>query len=290
MFNRHSFTHLFYRNCVKGYAQMSPEAQACLTDSVKSAQGPGGLFYGRAGQEDLYYTFFGLLLAVVTGAKIQRKKCGEKLRSMDFATLDLVHACTWLRARIMLRRLAVPHWMRSLVVAAPFFFDKDKPAGLADLPATAFPQRDRESPYSQFLLSTIHADFGKTLQEPNLADYRLPGGLYGNVKHHSGYGVNATAAALFLTPCDETADALSALQEPDGSFKAVASAPEGDLMSTATALFALKHCGKSPSISVKPLLRECFRDNGFFAATSDDPDGDLEYTTYGLLAMGVDKT
>jgi len=261
---------------------MAPEAQACLTDSVRSAQGPDGLFYGRAGQEDLYYTFFGLLLASITGAKIQRKKCDEKLRSMDFVTLDLVHACAWLRAKRLLRRFVLPRWIRNLTNTVP--------SNLVDLAPSAFPQQDRESPYSQFLLSTIYEDFGKTLRKPNLAEYRLPSGLYANLKHHSEYGVNATAAALFLISDEkagETADALLVLQESDGSFKAVAAAPVGDLLSTATALFALKRRGRGPKISVKPLLRECFRDNGFFAAAPDDPLGDLEYTVYGLLAMGT---
>ena len=198
MFDRRPFTELFYQTCAKGYAQMAPEAQACLTDSVRSAQGSDGLFYGRAGQEDLYYSFFGLLLASITGAKIQRKKCDEKLRSMDFAALDLVHACAWLRAKRLLRRFVLPRWIRRLTNAAPF--------NLVDLPPPAFPQQDRESPYSRFLLSTIHSDFGKALREPNLSDYRLPGGLYGNVKHPSEYGVNATAAALFLTSDEKAAE------------------------------------------------------------------------------------
>ena len=261
---------------------MSPEARVCLTDSVRTAQGPGGLFYGRAAQEDLYYTFFGLLLTRITGARIHRKKCAEKLRSMDFATLDLVHACAWLRAKRLLRRFALPRWIRNLTIAVPF--------NLVDLPPSAFPQQNCESPYSQFLLSTIYEDFGKTLREPNLAEYRLPGGLYANLKHPSEYGVNATAAALFLISDEkagETADALLMLQESDGSYKAAAAAPQGDLLSTATAFFALKRFGKTPKISVKPLLRECFRDNGFFAAAPNDPRGDLEYTVYGLLAMGT---
>ena len=291
MFDKGSFTNLFYRHCVKGYERMSPEAQGCLTDSVQTTQGPNGFFCGRAGQEDLYYTFFGLLLMIVTGARIQRKKCDEKLQAIDFTTLDLVHACAWLRADIVLRWLGIPRFMRNdLTVSLLRSFDNEnvkRLRRLSDLPKTAFPQQDKDSPYSQFLLSTLHTDFGKTLQKPNLADYRLSNGLYGNVRHHSEYGVNATAAALFLTPNDESVDALLSLQEQDGSFKAVASAPEGDLMSTATALFALKHCGKTPTIPVKPFLRECFRNNGFFAATPNDPVDDLEYTAYGLLAMGI---
>ena len=279
---------------------MSPEAQNCLSQSVTASQGPDGFFCGRvrcgkrnAGQEDLYYTFFGLLLAAVSHANIRRKDCAAKVHSMDFATLDLVHASAWLRATKMLRWLAVPRFMRNPIVAS-LLHVLDRPnvqklQSLSALPPHAFPQQDAYSPYSRFLLGTLYSDFGQKMPEFDLDAYRLPNGLYANLKHHAEYGVNATAAALFLLPkesCDATANALLALQESDGSFKA-ASSPEGDVMSTATAAFALQQCGKSLQTSVKPFLRECFRENGFFAATPDDSDGDLEYTIYGLLLMGV---
>jgi len=279
MFNNSSFTNLFYETCVKGYKRMSRQAQIVTRDSVKYAQGNDGFFYGRAGQEDLYYTFFGTLLAAVTGAKINRKKCGEKLRSVDFNSLDLIHACAWVRAKKLLSWIPVLHFLRN-----GFSFSVDA------LPCSAFPHQDKDSPYSQFLLSTVYTDLGVKLSEPDFAEYRLSNGLYANLKNHSEYGVNATAAALFLIPIEQSgqcADALLSLQEQDGSFKAAACAPQGDLLTTATALFALKLCGKTPLIPVKNLLRECFRDNGFFASAPDDPLGDLEYTTYGLLTMGV---
>jgi len=305
---------------------MAPESRERLSRSVTESQGRGGLFCGRVrpgredsgsevsgsevsgsedsgrevsgregtGQEDLYYTFFGLLLAAVTGANIRRKDCAAKLRSVDLATLDLVHAGAWLRAMKILRWLAVPRLLRMMIPASQLnmvdAFHAKKLQTLPQLPQHAYPQQDADSPYSRFLLGTLCTDFGQAMPEYDLDAYRLPNGLYANLKQHADYGVNATAAALFLLPkesCDATADALLALQEADGSFKAVASAPEGDVMSTATAAFALHRCGKSLRISVKPFLRECFRDNGFFAATPLDPDGDLEYAAYGLLMMGL---
>jgi len=280
---------------------MAPEARECLSRSVSASQGTGGLFCGRVrrgrdvtGQEDLYYTFFGLMLAAVTGAKIRRKDCNAKLKSLGFATLDLVHACAWLRAMKLLRWLVMPRLLRTMIPASQLnmfdVFHARKLQSLPQLPQHSYPQQDADSPYSRFLLGTLCTDFGQAMPEYDLDAYRLPNGLYANLKRHADYGINATAAALFLLPkesCDETADALLALQEADGSFKAVATAPEGDVMSTATAAFALHKYGKSLRISVKPFLRECFRDNGFFAATPLDPDGDLEYTTYGLLMMGL---
>jgi hypothetical protein len=98
------------------------------------------------------------------------------------------------------------------------------------------------------------------------------------------------AAALFLLTDDARKDAaltLQNLQEEDGSFKAMPSAPQGDLLSTATASFALHVHGYALRHTVKPFLRDCFRDTGLFAATPDDPVGDLEYTAYGLLTMGL---
>ena len=289
---------------------MSPEAQECLSQSVAANQGADGFFCGRAGQEDLYYTFFGLLLAAVTNTKIRRKDCAAKLKTVDFATLDLVHACAWWRAMKLLQLRAMPFSLSVLceifVNFAVKIFTTKYPkaaqsydiASLTTLPPHAYPQQDADSPYSCFLLGTLHTDFGRAMPKSDLDAYRLPNGLYANLKHHANYGINATAAALFLIPkesCDETANVLLALQEPDGSYKAAASAPEGDLMSTATAAFALQRCGQGSNatrnptlrISPRPFLRECFRDNGLFAATPLDPDGDLEYTAYGLLLMGL---
>jgi len=308
MFDPQSFTHAFYQTCVRGFQQMSPEARKQLPKTTAALQGPGGFFYGRVrrrrgniAQEDLYYTFFGLLLSAVTGAKIRQKECAAKLRSVDFASLDLVHACAWLRVAILLNWLALPRFLRYLMPASQLrmfdIFYSRKLQSLPTLPQHAYPQQDADSPYSRFLLGTLYTDFSQASPEFDLDAYRLPKGLYANLKHHGEYGLNATAAALFLLPfvppaqqpgqCQETADALAALQEPDGSFKAAASSPEGDLMSTATAAFALQRCGKTLSISPKSFLRECFRENGLFAATPQDPDGDLEYTAYGLLLMGV---
>ena len=273
---------------------MSPEAQKQLSKTVTASQGPSGFFYGRAGQEDLYYTFFGLLLAAVTNAKFRRRACDVQFRSVDFMSLDLVHGCAWLRVVKMLLWLTLPRFLRnrlsaSLLQVFHIFFRKELSL-LSKLPSHAYPQQDPDSLYSRFLLGTLYTDFGQAMPEFDLSDYRLESGLYANLINSTDYGVNATAAALFLLPpdqCGETADAIMALQETDGSFKAVASAPEGDLMSTATAAFALQRCGKTLQSPVKLYLRECFRENGFFAATPDDPDGDLEYTAYGLLLMGV---
>ena len=253
----------FLKTCTAGFGRMTDEAQAVLRQTVSLAQKPDGLFPDRGGREDVYYTLFGLCLAEVSGAKIDLETCGKTLSEASPA--DLVHRAALAHSRNLLKLMALPRAMRHLPLPAPKL---DFP----DLPDSAFPQGDRFSPYSCFLRNDASAD---------LSPYRLPDGLYSNLKGSSEYGVAATAAALCLHPDETTAAALAGLQNPDGTF------PGGDLLSAAVALYALKRTGHKANYDVRGFLSGCFRPDGLFGAVPGDPSGDLEYTVYGLLAMGA---
>ncbi|MBR4253653.1 MAG: hypothetical protein IKQ16_01035 [Lentisphaeria bacterium] len=253
----------FLKTCCAGFARMTDEAQDALRGIVQLMQTPRGLFPDRSGHEDLYYTLFGLCLAYVSDAKIDREACEKTLEQM--APADLVHRAALRYSRNLLKLMNFP---RALLML-PFPVAK---LDFPDLPDSAFPQGDRYSPYSCFLRNDASAD---------LSPYRLPDGLYSNLKGSSEYGVAATAAALCLHPDETTAAALAGLQAPDGTF------PGGDLLSAAVALYALKRSGHKPSYDVRAFLSGCFRPDGLFGAVPGDPAGDLEYTVYGLLAMGA---
>jgi hypothetical protein len=283
----------FFKNCKGGFDRLSTEAQRYLRDAVIHSLAANGFFSGRGEQGDLYYTFFGLLLAVVTNAKVKFKICEDALAAVDFKKLDLVHAGIWLRINNLLKLSTLPASLRGKAVE--FLSTKadraviEKVRQLASLSPSAFPHSDPFSPYSRFLLGTLYADFGLEIPEIDLEPYRLSSGLYSNLRNSDDYGVNATASALFLISGEKrekTVKALLELQQPDGSFKAAENAPCGDLLSTGTTVFALKHCGMKPHDSIKAFLRECFRENGLFAATPEDPIGDVEYSVYALLALG----
>ena len=79
MFNRPTFEKAFYRTMLQGWKRMSSEAQTLVRQGVIAAQGAGGLFCGRGNKEDLYYNFFGLLLSLMPGMKINRKSCSQTL-------------------------------------------------------------------------------------------------------------------------------------------------------------------------------------------------------------------
>ena len=73
----------FLKTCSAGFARMTDEAQDALRGIVQLMQSPRGLFPDRSGREDLYYTLFGLCLAYVSEAKIDRLsvKSSSKARS-----------------------------------------------------------------------------------------------------------------------------------------------------------------------------------------------------------------
>ena len=253
----------FLKTCSAGFARMTDEAQDALRGAVQRKQNPRGLFPDRSGREDLYYTLFGLCLAYVSDAKIEWTACEKTLEQMSPA--DLVHRAALAHSRNLLKLMKLPRAIRSLPFSAPKL---DFP----DLPDSAFPQGDRFSPYSCFLRNDASAD---------LSPYRLQNGLYSNLRSTSEYGVASTAAALCLHPDETTAAALAGLQNPDGSF------PGGDLLSAAVALYALKRTEHKAEYDVRGFLSRCFRPDGLFGAVPGDPSGDLEYTVYGLLAMGA---
>ena len=253
----------FLKTCSAGFARMTDEAQEALRGVVQLMQSPRGLFPDRSGQEDLYYTLFGLCLAYVSDAKIDRNACEKTLDRA--APADLVHRAALAHSRNLLKLMKLPRVIQDLPFPSPKL---DFP----DLPDSAFPQGDRYSPYSCFLRNDTTTD---------LSAYRLPDGLYSNLKGSSEYGVAATAAALCLRPDETTAAALAGIQNPDGTF------PGGDLLTAAVALYALKRTGHKARYDVRGFLSGCFRPDGLFGAVPGDPAGDLEYTVYGLLAMGA---
>ena len=253
----------FLKTCTAGFGRMTDEAQAVLRQTVSLAQKPDGLFPDRGGHGDLYYTLFGLCLAYISGATVDCDACARTLEHAEPA--DLVHRAALAHSRNLLKLMKLPRAIQSLPFSAPKL---DFP----DLPDAAFPQGDRYSPYSCFLRNDASTD---------LSPYRLPDGLYSNLKGASEYGVAATAAALCLHPDGTTASALAGLQNPDGTF------PGSDLLSTAVSLYALHRTRHVAKYDVRDFLSGCFRPTGLFAAVPADPFGDLEYTVYGLLAMGA---
>ncbi|MBO7534973.1 MAG: hypothetical protein J6T46_13365, partial [Victivallales bacterium] len=146
MFNRPTFEKAFYRTMLQGWKRMSSEAQTLVRQGVIAVQGEGGLFCGRGHKEDLYYNFFGLLLSLMPGMKINRKSCRHTLNSILLSSLDLVHCCAFFRSQRILHPFT---WKLKCDISY-----------LQHLPSTAYPHGDPEAPYSCFLRDMLLNDCG----------------------------------------------------------------------------------------------------------------------------------
>ena len=102
--------------------------------------------------------------------------------------------------------------------------------------------------------------------------------------------VAATAVLLGMAGKRQTegVDKLKSFYRKNGGFAALQHAPFEDLLSTGVALYALRFLDADLRI-IKP---DCFTfvdelyENGGFRATQADTLPDVEYTFYGLLALG----
>jgi len=86
----------------------------------------------------------------------------------------------------------------------------------------------------------------------------------------------------------EAVDMLNSFYRGNGGFAALQKAPAEDLLSTGVALYAL-HFLESDLRLIKPdclTFVDDLYDNGGFRATQHDTITDVEYTFYGLLALG----
>jgi len=229
-----------------------------------------GGYCDRAGKADLYYTLFGYLVSEA----IDPEKNNEKLKNyIQKVNQNKNHEGVYLYCSAILQ---------------------------SKLFALSFRNKKASKQIKNSLLKNIlNPDYSLFLgiltlfyQKEYLAIYRI----FRKTKNISG---------IYDFPCPVLA-AITIIQKAagkevkknekklmdfycgNGSFSALKNSPTGDLLSTAVALFALKFIDADIRL-IKP---ECLEyvdslfDNGSFRATMLDFDTDIEYTFYGLLALG----
>lgn len=93
----------------------------------------------------------------------------------------------------------------------------------------------------------------------------------------------------FRMPVKELENRVNEFYRGNGSFAALMRAPAGDLLSTGIALYALRFINADITMIKPDCLSyiDSLYSQGGFCATDADPDPDVEYTFYGLLALGA---
>jgi len=274
---------------------LGDEASALIEAYVRSQQNADGGFRDRDGESDLYYTSFAIdaltALQVALPEDSLKAFLGSRMASLD--ELDFVHLCCLARCSSALA-------IRPAAATLAPVYERIEAYRTPDGGYNQSDDDETGSAYACFLAYGAYADHGLSLPDPDgvarcLDSLKTEGGAWANDVELPIPNVPATAAAVTLCrnlrlpiPPGTPYWILNSLH-PTGGFLPFPQAPVPDLLSTAVALHALD--GLQVGFAEKKDLLLDFVDSlwtaaGGFHGTWDDDDLDIEYTYYGLLALG----
>jgi hypothetical protein len=279
------------KTLVKGKRQLSEEALARVRDFVMSQKTDEDVFMNKNRTADLYYTVVGWLLAYMLDIRLDEKKTSAYLKRQAIDGLDFIHYAAFVRCRLLQKLLAGRYFALGM---GRLFSSPVKPLYAFE----HYPHDDAETPYSRFVWLCMMEDANRKIRnkaelKAGLNEYRVPTGGFSNRKNNPAAATNATAAALAgLGPLagyktNEDVHFLQELQKVSGGFAAAPHSPVPDLLSTATALFTLQCYRIKPKISPCDFIEAHWLNSGGFSATLLEDTSDVEYTFYGLLALGT---
>lgn len=274
----------------KGEGRLGREALERIVGFVISQRMEDGAFMDKSGKADLYYTLFGWMLCFVLGIRLDTEKTSAYLERQDVDSLDLIHYAAFMRCRMIStlnQKGKIGLFVNSL------FPDKVKELKSFN----GIPHNDYQSPYTQFVWLSLAEDAGYKINNKKeilntLSTYHVSNGGYMNTKDGITATTNATVAALAVIGQlagykeNENVNYIRDLQEESGGFKAAEASPVPDLLSTATSLFILSCYGIKPKYPAREFIEAHWLDSGGFSASLLEDKSDVEYTFYGLLALG----
>lgn len=274
---------------------LGDEAVGLVHGFVRSQQNDDGGFNDRDGVSDLYYTSFAIDALTAIQAELPEESLSRFLdaKTAELNDLDFVHLCCLARCRSALSESPGPEKMKPV-------FDRIESYRTADGGYNQAEGLDTGSAYACFLAYGAYSDHRLSVpDEAGVADclrsLQTDEGAWANDAALPIPNVPATAAAvtlcrnLRLPIPSETPDWILNSFHPGGGFVPFPMAPLPDLLSTAVALHALDGLQVSFVEKREPLLD--FVDSlwtaaGGFHGSWEDDDLDVEYTYYGLLALG----
>lgn len=273
--------------------QVLGESAALIEAFVRSKQHADGGFVDRNGESDLYYTSFAI--DALTALQVPLPEDELKGYLTSFGTgeeLDFVHLCCLSRCWSALERNHP---------SVPGTLEKLESYRTEDGGYNQAPDAKTGSAYGAFLAYGAYADHGLT--NPNVDG--ISSSLGSLLDEEKGGWANETTIPVANIPATAAAITIYRnLRQPippktpqwmleslhaQGGFAPFPCAPMPDLLSTAVALHALDGL-QAP---IEPIRESCldFIDTlwtaeGGFYGTWDDDVLDIEYSYYGLLALG----
>lgn len=272
------------------------EASGLIRDFLFEKQNKDGGFQDRDGESDLYYTSFAIDALTALQQELPEEDLSRflngKLAALD--KLDFVHLCCLARCFS-----ALPSG-KNTEALAPVFSAIEKQYRSADGGYNQSDDCETGSAYACFLAWGAYADHDLTPPDLEgitrcIESLKSPTGAWANDIEIPVANVPATAAAvsvcrnLRIPIPAETGPWILSNVHLTGGFLPFPLAPMPDLLSTAVALHTLD--GLQVSFEAQKEMMLDFVDSlwtadGGFHGSWDDDDLDIEYTYYGLLALG----
>lgn len=281
------------------------ESAGLVSSFVGSLALPDGSYANRDGRPDLYYTPFALdVLAALDALPTDEHDADRALATRtwldgfgDGAALDFVHRCCLARAWAAQPAGALPTERRE-AMAGGIAAHRAADGGYATQPDAYC-----GTAYGCFLAVNALADLGRPTVAGEaraeiagcLGRLRSDDGGWSNAVGQPQGSTTATAAAVATLLSleqpvpDDAARFLLAQRHPAGGFLAAPDAPLPDLLSTAVALHALDGLHvewRDSRDSVLDFLDSLWSAEGAFHGSWADDHADVEYTFYGLVALG----
>jgi prenyltransferase beta subunit len=281
------------RTLGRSAGMIDTEARRHIADFVRKRRCSDGGFHGRDhGKSDLYYTAFA---AAVLGGLKQWQGLGglpRYLRKvMKRGKLDFVHHVCLIRlhAHVFPLKSLKPLW-------AQLESFRSADGGYHHAQSNAA----QGSAYGAFMAWLAYAEGRRVPPDVDklvrsLEALHCQDGGYANEANMERGNANATAAALLVRHWSgqpvskEETDWLLSCAHPQGGFRAAPETPLPDLLSTATAVYALESMGipldhvRAGCLTLADLL---WQDSGGFSGHPADECADCEYTFYALLTLG----
>jgi hypothetical protein len=280
----------------RGCDLLDPESADCVTDFVLRQMNDDGGFRGRGEASDLYYTMFAIECLNALGRPLPACEVSDFLTTFkDGNDLDLVHLSCLARC---LARLPETTSQRETGRAV---LRRINLLRVADGGYRLSRDAARDSIYASFLAVLAHEEIGFEVPHEEairscIDRLRAGDGSYADQPGLVSGTTTVTAAALALlarsgepVPAD-AGEWLLARHGRLGGFHASANTPAPDLLSTATALFALRVSGHplhDVAEQALEFVEALWDESGGFAGNPLDPVADCEYTYYGLLCLGA---
>ncbi len=275
---------------------MDPESADQIASFVKNQVVEDGGFRGRTESSDLYYTLFGIECLQALGLTLSHPRLTKYLAGFEVGNgLDFVHLTC------LARCLGKVTNSKKQTNPGQEILQKIERYRSGDGGFRMTSDAKHDSIYATFLAFLAYEDIGKVIRDPQtLTCYfdslKTKDGAYADQPGLSrGTTTVTAAAAVLLSYLGEPVDPsvgnwLVSCHSKYGGFLATPNASIPDLLSTATALFALQTLGyplEKIKESCLAFIEEMWDAGGGFCGHIFDNTPDCEYTFYGLLSLGI---